>query len=776
MRPPPRPRAAAQGPALAPRSGVEEVVVTATKRSTRLEKTPVAVTAINSATLEKQHVSTIEDIVHLVPGFQATSEGDHGVITLTERGIGNDAAKTEYADPEVALFVDGIYSPRAEGAAALLFDLSSVEVLRGPQGTLWGRNSTVGAVNMQTAKPTFDGIYGEVQGGGGSYNRFGARGFINVPLSDTLAIRLAYAKEQHDGYVDYQTPDIPSLASQMAAAAAAGLPPASFKPINPNLFVTSGPKYNAQNQDALRASILWHPLQEFSWNLSVEYFQDRGTPDENLLQIPRPGTSQYSALIDTAPYLDRDVLTVRSRMDYQLNDYLAADYIAGYSDFRGNSDFDQDGGAHEPTSYATGATYQEDRTDYSRYKTLSQELELKSSGNHTIDWIVGLYYEYEDNAIRFDIPIFNGTQEGTVSWQGSFIQPKETVDSKAAFGQATYNIAPWLHLTGGLRFTDDNRANDGGTNDGWTGDPNVPQVPLTANENPLNVGLATYQYNSAKYQGSKLTFLARLSANITDDFLAYATVSSGYKSGGLQDGGLSYGPETLTNYEVGTKNRLFGSYVTLNNAAFYEDFKGFQYAAPVTFNDGSHGLAFSNAGGSTTVYGLETELSAKPTPLDTAQVSLALLHSSLGYLPAAGSNDYANLPPCLADPRISNCVNATGNTLPHAPTVSMQFIYQHDFPLANGAVIEPRVSMHFETASWLSILHDGAGDKQGSYTRTDFNLIYRSPGRQHYEGEFYIQNLENDAIRTNAMATSDNIYLSQYLPPRTFGFNFKYDF
>ena len=110
-------------------------------------------------------MQTIADVAHLVPSFQATTQGDHGVITMTLRGIGNDSAKTEYADPEIAIFVDGIYAPRAEGAAALLFDMESIEVLRGPQGTLWGRNSTVGAVNMQTAKPVLGDQFGNVEGG-----------------------------------------------------------------------------------------------------------------------------------------------------------------------------------------------------------------------------------------------------------------------------------------------------------------------------------------------------------------------------------------------------------------------------------------------------------------------------------------------------------------------------------------------------------------------------------------------------------------------------------
>ena len=154
----------------------QEITITATKRSSSLQRTPVAVTAINAAALDDAGVQTIADVVNLVPSFSGTTQGDHGVITMTLRGIGNDSAKTEYADPEVALFVNGIYAPRPEGAAALLFDMESIEVLRGPQGTLWGRNSTVGAVNMQTAKPELGERSGSLEGGLGNYNRYGLRG------------------------------------------------------------------------------------------------------------------------------------------------------------------------------------------------------------------------------------------------------------------------------------------------------------------------------------------------------------------------------------------------------------------------------------------------------------------------------------------------------------------------------------------------------------------------------------------------------------------------
>ena len=187
-------------------NAIQEIIITATKRSTSLQKTPLAVTALTAASLQDNHVQNIEDIATLVPGFQATTQGDHGVITMTLRGIGNDQAKTEQADPEVAIFVNGVYAPRAEGATALLFDLEGMEVLRGPQGTLWGRNSTVGAVNMQTTKPIIGDNSYSFETGVGSYNGVGAKGAINVPLNDTMAMRIAFDHEQHDGYVNYQTP------------------------------------------------------------------------------------------------------------------------------------------------------------------------------------------------------------------------------------------------------------------------------------------------------------------------------------------------------------------------------------------------------------------------------------------------------------------------------------------------------------------------------------------------------------------------------------------
>jgi iron complex outermembrane receptor protein len=773
--------AAASAAAAADTNVLQEVTVTATKRTTTLQTTPLAVTAINAAELDKAHVQTIADIVHLAPSFQATTEGDHGVITMTLRGIGNDSAKTEYADPEVALFVDGIYAPRAEGAAALLFDMEGIEVLRGPQGTLYGRNSTVGAVNMKTAKPELSGNFGNLEVGLGSYDRLGSRAAFNFVLSDTFALRAAFVHEQHDGYVDYQAAPKISLADQHAAAdpyiasfnTAHPEHPIAFQPIDPNSFVTTGPKYNSQDQSAARLSFLWKPTHDITWNASYEKFIDRGTPDMNLMQTPRPGEKFWSALINVAPQLHRDVNTFRSHVDWNLSDYLALNYTAGYSDFKGSSDFDQSGGATVPTSFTTGAKVQEDRTNWSHYKNYSHELQLQSVGKHDLDWILGVYYAAEDNGIRFDIPITNGTPQGTINWQGSFVQPKETVQSEAVFAQGTWNVGDSLHLTAGARFTSDDRKNEGGIGWGWGGttiDDGVPQLRIDPGSDAAAPGSGFNPgHNDGHYTGTKATWLGRANYDISKTAMVYASVSTGYKSGGLQDGGRHYGQETLTNYEVGSKNTLLGGTVNWNNSLYYEDFKDFQFSAPVTNPDGSHTLATGNVQGAK-VYGAETELAVNITKDDRVQFSAAYEHTRLGYL-LAGSNDYS-LPTC-PDPTISSCLDVTGHALPHAPKGSLQAQYEHTFRFANGAKIQPRVNFHYETGSWLSVFNLGDGDRQKAYTRTDLGLRY-SAAKDWYVDAF-VQNVEDGRIKTNAQ-NSFGAWQSQYMPPRTFGINAGYEF
>jgi len=750
---------------------LEEITVTATRRETNLQDTPIAISAFGQAALDRQQVKDVTDLAKFVPSMQINQQGDQGAIMITMRGIGNDTAFTEVADPEVAIYVDGIYSPRAQGAAVLMYDMDAVEVARGPQGTLFGRNATVGAVSLRTARPTLGDTYGNVELVGGSYNRFGARASVNMPISDTFAIRVAAITERHDGYVDYQRP--PTIAG-----------------VNPSAFVTQGKKYYAQDQRSGRISALWKPNDKLTWNVNVEGYQDTGAPVIALAQTPRPGQKKWSALIDTAPESDRFSYGVRSNLDYSINDNVGLTYITGWQRVGGSANSDADGGILGVTQAGklTQGGFGENHTVWSRNDAWSHELQLKSQGKQTIDWIIGGYYSHEDNSIRFDIDQRDGYRDGPMNWAGSFIQAKRTVKSEAAFGQAVWHVNDAIRVTGGLRYTKDTKQDQGGRNVMFNGLSSCLAVDTAANCSAgifgrdrsdtaaqlfalLGPGYAISN-NDVKGSWSKLTWLARADADLTDDVLVYGSVSTGFKSGNIEDGGLLANPETLTNYEVGSKIRFMDGRATLNLAAYYEDFKGYQInQVKTTYKPDGTVLASqvitTNAKGAR-AYGLEAELTANLTANDRLQISATAQDTKMEDLLAAdgrvGPNDLAH------------AIQLKGKELPHAPHFSGTVAYEHTFELESGARIVPRISTHFESKSWLSYFNQGAPDRQGSYTRTDLSVRYE-PSEARWSVEAFVQNLEDKDIKTGAGAAGvpnyTPVWTAIYQPPRTWGARVK---
>jgi iron complex outermembrane receptor protein len=767
-------------PAAADATQLEEITVTATKRETNLQDTPIAISAFGQSALDRQQVKDVTDLAKFVPSMAINQQGDQGAILITMRGIGNDTAFTEVADPEVAIYVDGLYSPRAQGAAVLMYDVDAVEVARGPQGTLFGRNATVGAVSIRTAKPTLGDYYGNAEVVAGSYNRLGARVAVNMPISDTFALRLAAITERHDGYADFQRPpEAPG--------------------INPSAFVTQGKKYYAQDQRSARLSALWKPTDAFTWNVNVEGYQDTGAPIIALAQTPRAGQKKWSALIDTAPQSDRFSYGVRSTMDYSISDKVGLTYITGWQRVGGSANSDADGGilgVTRPDGSLTKGGFGENHTVWSRNDAWSHEVQLKSQGEQTIDWIVGGYYSHEDNSIRFDIDQRDGYRDGPMSWSGSFIQAKRTVESKAAFGQAVWHMNDRVRLTAGVRYTDDTKQDQGGRNVTFKGyadcltaeagvggghpercdvgifgrDRGASAAQLLALLGP-GYGISN---NDVKGSWDKFTWLGRADADLTDDVLVYGSVSTGFKSGNIEDGGLLANPETLTNYEVGSKIRFLDGRATLNLAAYYEDFKGYQVNQVVTTfkPDGSvdkSQVVTTNAKGAQ-AYGIEAELTANLTANDRLQISATAQDTKMDELMAAdgriGPNDAVH------------AVQLKGKELPHAPHFSGTVAYEHTFELANGRVI-PRLATHFESKSWLSYFNQGAPDQQKSYTRTDVTLRYE-PAEAPWSVEAFVQNLEDKNIKTGAGAAGvpnyDPVWTAVYQPPRTWGVRLKTKF
>ena len=788
------PSALTPQPEVNPASGPPEIIVTATRRQTTLEKTPLAVSAFSQEQLDRQQVANVTDIQRFVPSLQFNQNAANNALLVTLRGIGNDAAFTISSDPEVGFYVDGIYAPTVQGSSLLLYDLERLEVLRGPQGTLFGRNTTAGAITLTTAKPDLSKESGYIELIGGDDARFGSRGAFNLPVSSTLAVRLSFATEQHDGYVSYQQP--PTLAG-----------------VDSSAYDTKGKRYNSQDQQSARLSLAWKPSSRFTWNINVEGFLDNGTPDIPLMQIPRTGEKTYSALVDTSPKKSDYDFSVRSTMNYQISDYIDASYIAGYSRDHSTDTDESDAGALpalDPTGNLTpyGSERIQDRKDSSY---VSQELQFRSSGHHLIDWIVGGLYSNEQATGRQDIDDRNGNANGPEAFAISFLGGNYRVNSFAGYGQATLNLNSKLRLTGGLRYSVDKKSEpDEGTVTLAAGCPAAVQAGTPActgiegqyfsvNDGAKLASLLGPEFvytpsNIVPRTFSKLTYLARAEFDITPNIMAYAGVSTGFKSGIVNPTGPITGPETLTDYEGGLKMRLLDRRLTLNLSAYYYDYKGFQVSEIVVQRDAAGNpvgstLQTVNAKGAT-AYGFEAEAVGDITRLDRVQVALALQHTRIGSLVTLDQIFDSDPTDASAQRQLE------GNKLPHAPTFSLTVTYEHDFKLANGGTITPRGTMHFETGSWLSIFNGDrtnryingqlvdfgtAFDRQSAYTRSDFAIRYTAPSDK-YEVEGFVQNVEDAKVRTNAQnyntgtIQSQGIFLSYLQPPRTFGGRVKFKF
>ena len=198
-------------------------------------------------------------------------QGDQSGTMITMRGIGNDSAYTELDSPEVSTYINGIYSPRSQGTSSLMYDMDRVEVLRGPQGTLFGHNSTVGVIDLFTARPKLDGFAANAEAYFGNYNATGVRGMINLPVNDVLGFRIAYVTQKHDGYAAFQSIP-PGLATSpgFSQNGSAGL--------NTSVFVTGGDQYYGEDRKSYRISGLFAPFDSFTWNVSFENYRDDRHP------------------------------------------------------------------------------------------------------------------------------------------------------------------------------------------------------------------------------------------------------------------------------------------------------------------------------------------------------------------------------------------------------------------------------------------------------------------------------------------------------------------
>ena len=507
--------------------GVGEIVVTAQKREESLQDTPISLVALSGRELETRQINGLNDLRSNVPNLQLTPHPNSAATTqVFMRGVGlNDDQITQ--DPSTAIYMDGVYVARSQGLAMDVADLERIEVLRGPQGTLYGRNATGGAINFITRKPKLGEFGGKLQGSVGNYDYWRLKGSVNIPVGDTLAIGLSYLRAKKDGYVK-----------------------------NRGLGVS---RFGDQDRTAYRADVLWEPTP----NLSLRYSYDRSEIGDTPAYItrvpfypakadrPKESASTVAGLLAndvvsqghalTAEWEASDALTVRSISSYRkLNNFQNQDYVSG---------------ALRPQALQRNQSL-------TKQDQFSQELQLVGSlFDGSLEYVVGAYYFEEDGT-------YHAANLPTTGTATNYTDATIDNSSKALFGQFTWTPKgiERLHVTVGARYSRDKRAATLATS---TQNGAGPIVPVSAGA------------GSRVFTDFSPTFVIAYDA--ADNVNLYAKAVKGYKTGGFNTRASSsarfnagFGEETLWSYELGMKSQFLDNRVRLNVAAFTSKYRDIQ--------------------------------------------------------------------------------------------------------------------------------------------------------------------------------------------------------
>lgn len=686
-------------------TGLGEIVVTASKRAENLQRAALSVTAIGAPQLQARAITDASQLAGLAPSVQF--QPSFLLLTFI-RGVGNYSSQPA-VDQSVAYNVDGIYLSRPYAMPNILFDLERIELLRGPQGTLQGRNSTGGSVNLITARPTMD-FEARVSLSGGNYSLLTTEGMINVPLAPDVALRISGATTQHDGYFKNGFGDANTMGARARLLA---------KPTSRLEILLTG-EYSRRNEkgptdspcppgstDVACAGIPWHPFD--------------GTPGQ--------GTDAVNNM-DEPNILKATNYAIYAEVNYDL-DFATLTWVPSYRhvDYRSNQSYSHFFGFYPAVHDGL----------------YSQELRLTSKSDSNITWVVGAYYGRQKSAeqnyfLTGEPPFLTVNRPGFAPI--GHVSFKNDVDryvyrSQSIFGQVAVPLFDGFRVVGGARYTWDKKQMSGTTG------------VVTAGPTFISVD------TSARQSLKKLTYKAGFEYDIAPQVLGYANISTGFKSGGVNgvppSSGLpaTFGPEKNTAYQAGIKSRFFDNRVQVNAEAFYYDYRGYQTSAFGVTQEGiSIGLNVNSQ--KARLYGGEIESTFLITPQDKLDLSLSLLSARYKEfdIPSTG-------------------VNLSGQRMQNAPGHTFTAGYDHTFDLANGANIVAHVEAHYESSQWVDY-RLSPGSYVSGFWRESANLTYNSKDDRWSLGAF-IHNISNDGSLVTAVGGLGPYELGVPLPPRTYG-------
>ncbi len=704
---------------------LQEVIVTAEFRPENLQQTPLAMTVVSGGTLTQDNMTRLTDVGAQIPNvlFAPGGPGDGKSVLAFIRGVGS--GDYQYTvEPGVAVYIDDVLLSGQFGNELDLLDLDRVEVLRGPQGTLFGKNSIGGAILLSSRKPQGDDS-GSLAVTLGDFSRREVRGFFDIPLiQDALSLRVSAASKQRDGYVDRLDfacvhPDLGGIVNPDA--------PYLLRPTTNSSDCKVGTE-GGENVQSARAALRWHQTDALDVNLVFDWMNDHSEPGAQtlvtvdsspqgalgafnaLVAIPLYGVPYDGRFIPASPYQSYDTFQnvlhvapgaapgqvtvtgitavpasnsvetygVSGSVDAQLSPGLQLKSITAYRGYSGV--FSQDVSA-APISVA----YQTNVLDHSQF---TQELRLLGKVAAVLDWAAGVFYmdSYSLNRGPVTLTAFSWADPALDITQND----PSNIRDRAVFAQATWHVTRGLSLTAGARYTHEHKDY---TFRHYSFDPGVPDlVPETPT-----------QVNYGKTNGR-----VALDYQWTPQLMAYVSVSNAFRAGGFNGRPfnasqvVAFGPETLTAYEAGFKSELLEHRLRINVAAFLSHYKDLQLSV---FETDAFGNPFSSTvnQGSAQITGTEIEIDAQPLPAVTLTASFGLNkyeNKDLGT--ALNCNDVGNPIPTPAPN--ANCTVGgpnPGSPLPVLPERTASLAIQYLLRAPDGSSVTPHLDASFQSRTYF---------------------------------------------------------------------------
>jgi len=729
---------------------LEEVVVTAQKREQSFQDLAISASVVTPQELAQKGITQVQDAIRSVPGVKVQNIAGTGSGRVFIRGIGTtsgDEFDSVIANG-VSLNLDGVESNNASNLLGTMFDVERVEVLKGPQGTLYGSSALGGAVNVITAAPKHE-FEGSVRAQFGDYDQQVYQGMINIPLGDQFAIRATATSDERDGYIDAPSgvDDWSSLLGYL------GFPDflhqdfinlgSAMFGLDPNAKFGN---YGAVDSEGYRIKGLWEPNDNMSILVTYDYQENSGTSPVwmNPEDVQNGDLVCCNVDLTNGPPLPVIVPRFYERSYYyRENETLSAEIKYSFEDF---ADLTFTASTNEITDKGQELTSAMLRTNKSSVQTQdTYELRLTSPASSEIAWVAGAYLaksdrEYALNPITFEPSSTSGSY--------NFTRFGKPFDNSNIYGQVTYPLSDAFRVTVGGRYSKTEDSLDYALY--TTANPCDGGVPIC----PAYDEVADLQTFSEKGDPiTDFTWKLGFEYDLDANRLLYGHVATGYKAGGLQPPNTTldfpvaepialdnYKPEESISYEVGSKNWLMDNTLQLNASLFYTVWDQMQLNTLVCstancnlFGGDSTYVAFYNADKSE-MYGAEFDVIWLPIDNGRVTASLSLMHGEYG------ATDY----PWQA-PGFSGVVNLEGNEMANTPEYAGRVGYTHTFELFGNPLsvtIEEEFSSQYETTHEFFF----AGHTQSAYNKTNLSVSYEM---ENLMLNAFLRNLENETVITS---------------------------